>query len=195
LKEATQEAIGEFIHEKIFIQFGAPKEILTDNGANLLAAGVAYYVNLLKSRHRLTTPYHPRTNGKVENLNGLLGKMLSKYLMGKPTRLWDEYLPQALFAARVREHATTGSSPFYLVYGQAPCLPGDTIGIQKGDSVAELDRRILAVNHARSKANEDLLYKAIRAAKILDENVTHLYGSLAVGTWVLVRNEAKQKFE
>jgi transposase InsO family protein len=195
LQEATQEKIGEFIHNRIFIQFGAPKEFLTDNGTNLLSDGVKYYIDLLKSRHRLTTPYHPRTNGKVENLNGLLGRMLSKYLMGKPTRLWDEYLPQALFAARVREHATTGSSPFYLVYGQPPRLPGDADEIQKGDDVVEIDRKILAVNHARSKANEDLLYKAVRAAKVEDDNVTHRHGSLAEGMWVLVRNEAKQKFE
>lgn len=65
--------------------------------------------------------------------------MLTKYLMGKPTRLWDKYLPRALFAARVREHAVHGSSPWYLVYGQSPRTFGDKEPIRKGDDVAALD--------------------------------------------------------
>ncbi|KAG0160178.1 hypothetical protein PDIDSM_7705 [Penicillium digitatum] len=143
--------------------------------------------------HRTTTPYHPRTNGKVENFNGLLGRMLTKYCMGKPTRVWDLYLAQALFATRVREHATSGKSPFYLVYGIHPRLPGDTELVTSIRGPAELDNKIMAVNHARAEANEALLHKAIRAQKIQDEKVTTC--SLQPGKMVLVRNEAKQKFE
>ncbi|QQK39479.1 Ribonuclease H-like protein [Penicillium digitatum] len=150
--------------------------------------------DFLKRMHEeTTTPYHPRTNGKVENFNGLLGRMLTKYCMGKPTRVWDLYLAQALFATRVREHATSGKSPFYLVYGTHPRLPGDTELVTSIRGPAELDNKIMAVNHARAEANEALLHKAIRAQKIQDEKVTTC--SLQPGKWVLVRNEAKQKFE
>ncbi|KAL1954574.1 hypothetical protein VTO42DRAFT_1050 [Malbranchea cinnamomea] len=98
VRDTTEEEIGRFIHEEIFINYGAPREIISDNGTNLVGGAIQHYVHLLKARHRTTTPFHPRTNGKVENLNGTLGRMLTKYLVGKPTRLWDEYLPQALFA-------------------------------------------------------------------------------------------------
>lgn len=193
LPEATEEAIAEFLHDDIFTVYGAPAEFLTDNGANLLATSVEYFIKLINAKHKTTTPYHPRTNGKVENFNGLLGRMLTKYCMGKPTRVWDLYLPQALFATRVREHATSGKSPFYLVYGTHPRLPGDKEPTTSLRDSAELDSKIMAVNHARAEANEALLYKAIRAQKIHDERVTT--SSLTPGKWVLVRNEAKQKFE
>lgn len=193
LPEATEEAIAEFLHDEIFAVYGAPTEFLTDNGANLLAASVQYFIRLVNAKHRTTTPYHPRTNGKVENFNGLLGRMLTKYCMGKPTRVWDLYLAQALFATRVREHATSGKSPFYLVYGTHPRLPGDTRPVTSVRDPAELDSKIMAVNHARAEANEVLLHKAVRAQKIQDEKVTAC--SLQPGKWVLVRNEAKQKFE
>lgn len=193
LPEATEEAVAEFLHDDIFTVYGAPAEFLTDNGANLLATSVQYFIKLINAKHRTTTPYHPRTNGKVENLNGLLGRMLTKYCMGKPTRVWDLYLAQALFATRIREHATSGKSPFYLVYGTHPRLPGDTEPVTSTRDTAELDSKIMAVNHARAEANEKLLYKAIRAQKIQDERVTTC--SLQPGKWVLVRNEAKQKFE
>ncbi|QQK47140.1 retrotransposon ty3-gypsy subclass [Penicillium digitatum] len=138
--------------------------------------------DFLKRMHEeTTTPYHPRTNGKVENFNGLLGRMLTKYCMGKPTRVWDLYLAQALFATRVREHATSGKSPFYLVYGIHPRLPGDTELVTSIRGPAELDNKIMAVNHARAEANEALLHKAIRAQKIQDEKVTTC--SLQPGKW------------
>ena len=75
------------------------------------------YLNKIKTVHKGTSPYHPRMNGKVECLNGILEDMISKLLFGKHTKLWDLYLDQALFACRIRTHATTKTSPFYLVYG------------------------------------------------------------------------------
>jgi transposase InsO family protein len=81
--EATEEELGRFLHEQIFMNYGAPIELISDNSQNLLSGAVDYYLKLLKTKHRLTTPYHPRTNGKVENLNRLLGRILTKYLIGK----------------------------------------------------------------------------------------------------------------
>ena len=45
------------------------------------------YLKLLGTKHRTTTPYHPRTNGKVENFNGFLGVTLIRLILGKPTVL------------------------------------------------------------------------------------------------------------
>ena len=36
---------------------------------------------------------------------------------------WDEFLPAILFAYRTSPQATTGDSPFYLLYGREPRLP------------------------------------------------------------------------
>ncbi|KOS36133.1 hypothetical protein ACN38_g13162 [Penicillium nordicum] len=115
--DATEETLAEFLFRDIYAHYGAFNELISDNGPNLLSGAVRHFVGLLRARYRTTTPYHPRTNGKVENFNGLIGRMLTKYLMGKPTRLWDEYLTKALFATRVREYTVTRKSPYFLVYG------------------------------------------------------------------------------
>lgn len=52
--------------------------------------------------------------------------MLRKYTNGA-FHIWDEYLHTALFACRIRTHATSGYSPFKMVYGQDPVLPGDPL--------------------------------------------------------------------
>ena len=57
--DAIEEVLGQFLHDNIFANYSVPKELISDNRPNLLAGAVWYYVNLLKSRHQMITPYHP----------------------------------------------------------------------------------------------------------------------------------------
>ncbi|KAG1529766.1 hypothetical protein G6F51_014045 [Rhizopus arrhizus] len=50
--------------------------------------------------------------------------MLIKYVNGD-VHSWDEYVDTTLFACRIRKHATTGFSPYFLTYGVDPRIPGD----------------------------------------------------------------------
>jgi transposase InsO family protein len=84
-----------------------------------------FYITKLGIRHRITIFYYPRINGKVENLNNMLRRMLTKLIIDKPTKLWDKYLFQALFSARIRIHATNKISPFYFIYGIHSRIPFD----------------------------------------------------------------------
>src|SRR5438046_10062096 len=136
------------------MQFGAPQERCTDEGKNLWGGGVEEFLQKVKTQHKGTSPYHPRTNGKVESLNGLLRRMLTKYLLGKPTKLWDLYLDQALFACRVHTHSTTETSPYYLVYGKHPRLVSDeNYAYDANAPAAAHDSRIEAVQSARPQAS------------------------------------------
>lgn len=200
VKDAEAETVADFLVQEIFMHYGPPKELLSDNGTNLLANVVEHYLRKLHTRHRYTTAYHPRTNGKVENLNGTLGDMLTKYLAGKPTKLWDKYLPQALFATRIRAHSTSKYSPYYLLYGQHPHLPSDDNPLRPLEVVAtttaEHEKRIADLRNARSIANETLLERLIKAKKIREERVEKGgRESIPTGQWVLVRHEDKHKFE
>jgi len=194
LPKATSEAIAEFIFSEIYMHFGAPQEIFTDGGSNLWGEVVEKYLDMIKTRHRGTSPYHPRTNGKVESLNGLLGRMITKYLLGKPTKLWDLYLDQALFACRVRTHATTKTSPYYLIYGKHPRLLGDdNYPLNVNTPIADYRPRLEAVQSARQQASRITYERALRAKAIRDVKVR--LHKLQVGDWVLVRHESPLKFE
>jgi hypothetical protein len=155
---------------------------------------VQQYLAKIKTIHKGTSPYHPRTNGKVESLNGLLGSMLTKMLLGKSTKLWDLYLDQALFAARIRTHATTKTSPFYLVYGKHPRLLGDSnVPLANDASIANNETRIQSVYTARQEATRATYERALQAKELRDDLVKE--HELSEGEWVLVRHENPQKFE
>lgn len=197
VKDAKTEIIAAFVHEEMFRHYGSPRELLSGNGANLLSKIIKHYLRILATKHRNITPYHPRTNGKVENLNGTLGNSLTKYKTNKPTKLWDEYLPQALFATRIRANATSGYSPFYLLYDRHPILPSDdnpARSIEIPNPTEEHEARIANLKNARVTANEKLLKRAIYANKIRD-TLLRWRVPIPVGRWVLVRHEGKQKSE
>ena len=84
---ATEDVIADFIFDEIYMHYGAPQEIFTDGGKNLWGGVVQKYLEKIRTSHKGTSPYHPRTNGKVESLNRLLGRMLSRFLWGKPIKL------------------------------------------------------------------------------------------------------------
>ena len=122
--DATGEAIANFIYEEIVLPFSCPAEICTDRGANFMSNILATYLGRLRTNHVFTSAFHPRTNSKAERTNGILKQMLRKYAHGQIHR-WDQFVEPALFACRIRKHRTTGFSPYFLVYGQEPTLPGD----------------------------------------------------------------------
>uniref|UniRef100_A0A1X7UTX2 Integrase catalytic domain-containing protein n=1 Tax=Amphimedon queenslandica TaxID=400682 RepID=A0A1X7UTX2_AMPQE len=73
-----------------------------------------------------TTPYYPQTDGLVERCNKTLKSMLRKAVT-KEKKDWDKLIPYLLFAYREMPQASTGFSPFELLYGRAVKEPLDII--------------------------------------------------------------------
>jgi len=192
--KATEDVIADFIFNEIYMHYGAPEEIFSDGGRNLWGKVVQAFLKKIGSNHKGTSPYHPRTNGKVERFNGILGNMISKLLLGKPTKLWDLYLDQALFACRIRTNATTKLSPFYLLYGRQPHLIGDPNRALPVDApAARPEERIQNVLSARQEAAIATYERAFKDKNNRDNEVTP--HRLQEGEWVLVRHENPHKFE
>jgi hypothetical protein len=193
MPEATAEAIATFLYEDIYCVFGAPKELLSDNGANLNAKIVDAFLSRIKTQHRTTTPYHPQTNGKVERLNGMLGEQLTKAAIGERMLWWDEAVPAALFAVRARCHAVSGFSPYTLVFGMEPRLIGDQDDFDRVHQEDIFEKRLKTIQTARQQANKRLLERAVARGMVGTDSVSE--SSLTPGTLVIMRNEERHKFE
>ncbi|XP_065282035.1 uncharacterized protein [Dermacentor albipictus] len=102
---------------QIFARVGVPEEMLSDRGSNFTSELMAEVGRLLSLRLQTTTPYHPMANGLVEKLNGTLKKMLRRMCTEQP-KDWDRFIEPLLFAYREVPQASTGFSPFELLYGR-----------------------------------------------------------------------------
>lgn len=101
---------------QLFARVGFPQEILTDQGSNFMSNLLKQVYKLLGIRSLRTTPYHPQTDGLTERFNQTLKQMLRK-VVDKNGADWDQWLPYLLFAYREVPQASTGFSPFELLYG------------------------------------------------------------------------------
>lgn len=114
LKSIDAESVAELI--EVFAQVGVPREILTDQGANFTSQLLAELYKLLQVHPIRTSPYHPQTDGLVEHFNQTLKLMLRISGMDEGKE-WDKKIPDLLFAYREVPQASTGFSPFELLYG------------------------------------------------------------------------------
>lgn len=198
--EATAIEIARFIYEEILMRFGCPTEILTDRGANFLSGILEQYLEIQRIRHIKTTAYHPRTNGLCERFNGLLTSIIRKLVDGKP-KTWDNYLDEALFTCRVRCHATTGLSPFFLVYGCNPIIPGDSVTpdlrMSKPVDMEEIEawrrEQIEKLTLERESAREREETKKKRAKELFDARVVRK--SYEIDEIVYLRKASTTKFD
>lgn len=111
---------------QLFSRVGIPKEIITDQGTNFTSSFLKDVYSLLGIQGVRTSPYHPQTDGLVERFNKTLKSMLRKFVNDSGSD-WDQWLPFLLFAYREVPQASTGFSPFQLLYGHPVRGPMDVL--------------------------------------------------------------------
>ena len=116
----------ELLVEKVISRHGVPAELLSDRGQAFLSKLMIDVYQLLGIEKANTTAYHPQTYGLVERFHRTLTDMLAKRVQctGKD---WDNHLSYVLFSYRTSIQTSTQESPFYLLYGRDPRLPGDAV--------------------------------------------------------------------
>jgi hypothetical protein len=203
LKDATAPEIVKFLYEEIVMRFGCPVELVSDRGANFMSKILNQYMKKIKAKHIFTSAFHPRTNSKCERLNQTFKHMITKYVKGD-THSWDDFIETALFACRIRKHHTTNMSPFYMVYGVNPVLPGDILRPFL-DPQTEEDPELIAedaLSHLRKLREQR--YLAQDRMKIQSSKDKERWDKAMKGTptqifqkndYVLLRHESNVTFE
>ena len=118
LRAATTKAVARELM-LLFSRVGIAKEVLTDQGSCFMSRVMKEVLRLLQVKQLRTSVYHPQTDGLVERFNKTLKQMLKK-TMQADGKNWDQLLPHVLFAVREVPQASTGFSPFELLYGRRP---------------------------------------------------------------------------
>lgn len=170
---------------EIFSRVGFPREILSDRGTQFTAELMREITRLVNIKQLFTTPYNPKCNGMVERMNGTLKSMLRKMCIEEP-RNWDRYIPALLFAYREVPQASTGFSPFELLYGRTLRGPMQVLKqLWTEEEGSDVRTTYQYVFDLRNRL-EETCSLARETVKKSQENYKHFYDKKARPRWFRV---------
>ena len=113
----TAYGVAELFIREIFRHHGIPREIISDRDCKFESEFWTTLFKLCGTKIKLSTAYHPKTDGQTESTNRTLKDMLRMYV-GKNQHSWDKWLHMIEFAYNDHLHSSIGINPFYVLYGQ-----------------------------------------------------------------------------
>ena len=121
LPSKSADGVAHFLHTLI-MRFGCFQVCISDQGREFVNEVNQRLFDRVGIEHRISSAYHPQTNGLDERMNQTVTKALIKYVETEEDD-WDEYLDAILFSYRTSIHASTKYTPFFLMFGREAVLP------------------------------------------------------------------------
>nr|KAG5693550.1 hypothetical protein BaRGS_011675 [Batillaria attramentaria] len=180
--------VADVLVTEVFLQFGTPTFLHSDQGAEFQSALFRHMASLLEIKQTRTCPFRPQSDGQVERMNRSLLDMLSKFCSEHPEN-WDDFLPYLLCAYRCTPHDSTGCSPNLLMFGKEITLPVDLVyGIDPEPTTPPCPVEYVewirdAALEAFQTAKDNLQKNAARQKRNYDRGAAQR--QFAVGDWVL----------
>ncbi|KAI5154953.1 hypothetical protein ENBRE01_3467, partial [Enteropsectra breve] len=198
LRNKSANAVAHFLIEDIFARHGPPKNIRSDQGTEFVNSIFKKTTEIWNARHKLSSPYHPQTNGLVERTNRTIMEKLEKLVYNCPT-LWDIGLPYALFAYRISPIGHSGYTPFELLYGRAPTLTFNFNDIPDSfnwatDDISEYFKQRLLLAKESTNIQFNLQDQHIKRVE-RENNKRSETQSFTIGTQVLIKNRKQNKLQ
>jgi len=127
ITKISSDRVVNFISD-ILHQFGFPHTIIIDLGSNFTSGSLWEFCENACINIKFVSVAHPRANGQVERINGLILDGLKKRVYYENTKKGDKWiyeLPHVIWGLRTQPSKATGQTPFFLVYGSEAILPAD----------------------------------------------------------------------
>ncbi|GFV48800.1 transposon Tf2-6 polyprotein [Trichonephila clavipes] len=116
LKQATAKECAMTLLNEVFLRYGVPRRLLSDNGTQFVSAVMQQLCFVLDINQSLIPVYHPQAN-PVERKNRDLKPRLAM-MVGNNHTLWTEKLPAIRFALNTSKCESTDHTAAYLTFAR-----------------------------------------------------------------------------
>lgn len=119
--------LGHFTASKVVDLFdkvlrklhGMPKSIVSNRDPVFLSHFWQHLFKLIGTKLRMSTTYHPQSDGQTKIVNKTLQQYLRCFVHEQPNQ-WGNFLHWVEWHYNTSIHSSTGLSPFQVVYGKSP---------------------------------------------------------------------------
>ena len=147
-KGISAESTAWMFYKNVWRMHGLPNTIVSDRGTQFASQLFQHLCKILKITSKMSTAFHPQTDGQTENANQEMERYLRTYVSQNQDD-WDLLLPSAEFAINAAQSESTKLSPFMATRGYEPRMSFDARVFNKQGKTA---RERVAFTKARSIA-------------------------------------------
>lgn len=184
-KELDAAGLADLFYEKVMTHYGMPENLVSDRGTVFTSEFWSFFCHQLGTRRRLSTAYHPQTDGQTERQNQTLEYYLRHYVCWRQND-WAKWLPLAQFVYNTTIHSALGISPAEALYGVRPELR-TSVNDPSKPVHADAKHRIAAIRHLRRELEHRLQRSKENMKKAYDRK--HQEMTFRIGDWVMADNK------
>jgi len=118
-EKTSTEGLARLFRDNIWKLHVLPDSIISDRGPQFVARVMKELNQMLGIDTKLSTAFHPQTDGQTERMNQELEQYLRMFIDHRQEQ-WPEWLGMAEFAYNNKVHTETKVSPFQANHGQNP---------------------------------------------------------------------------
>jgi len=171
-ERTSAEGLARLFRDNVWKLHGLPDSIISDRGLQF-AAGIMKKLNcMLGIETKLSTAFHPQTDGQTERMNQELEQYLRMFIDHRQEQ-WPEWLGMAEFAYNNKVHTGTKVSPFKANNGQDPRMGFEMRKRDKYEGAEKFAERMKNVQKeakaALQKVQEDMKRYADRERGEVEE--------------------------
>jgi len=151
--------LAALFRDNVWKLHGLPETALSDRGPQFAAEFMKELNEILGIKTKLSTAYHPQTDGQTERVNQEI-EQYSRMFVSHRQNDWPEWIACTEFAYNNKIHTATQVSPLYANYGIHPRMGIEPRRAGKSELAKEFAERMKIVHEeaqaAISKARNDM---------------------------------------
>ncbi|KAD2804662.1 hypothetical protein E3N88_38039 [Mikania micrantha] len=185
----TAKTVAEVFVKDVIRHHGVPKSIVSDRDPLFLSKFWKEIFHSMGTKLHMSSAYHPESDGQTEVINRCLQAYLRCFAIDQPKN-WALWLPWAEFWYNSTFHASTGTTPFEVVYGHRPpsilqFIPGEVRVESVARELQDRDEALRQLKVHLSNAQSTMKLQADKHRRDVQ---------FMVGDWVYVKLKPYRQF-
>lgn len=115
----TATTVAQSLLDTVIKLHGPPTSIISDRDTIFMSHFWKELLKVMGIQSKLSTAYHPQTDGQTERVNQCL-EMYLRCMVGNTPAMWSHWLPLVELWYNTCHHSTVGMSPCKALYNQDP---------------------------------------------------------------------------